>query len=397
MEWLYSNDVTMWLMIPIMVYTAVLLKNNWKDITDADLTVKDRHILKQAAMLLILPAVVMIHEIGHVVAIQLVGGTVKEFHYGILWGYVIPDGSFNSAQFLIIYLSGNAVQVLTGLIFLWLAIMSSTPWVVALCTYAALWSIGETLIFYTIMSVFGVYGDWKIIYSNPERGAVIGVGICHAVMVAAMIYCVYAQRLRLWFAEKTNPGWARKHHFVEAKAERVPTAEHILEVGWSFYTAGLDQQAMTCVQNARKADQRLPDTHLLEGWVRHAQGKTDQAISCFKKLAEDLNAEPLLRGKAFIAIGLSEDERLLRVPQSKLANTERWGNAVWAYTMAVKVLPDVGDALFYRAVLLNKAGLYDRAEVDLYSAQEKKWLDLSLSDQITREIEIAKHGSVAKK
>ncbi|MBA3994669.1 MAG: hypothetical protein C0469_14220 [Cyanobacteria bacterium DS2.3.42] len=396
MDWLYSHDITVWLMIPIMIYTAVLLKRNWASIVDENLTPVDRHVLKQASMLLVLPAVVMIHELGHVAAILLMGGTIKDFHYGILWGSVTPDGSFNSAQFLTIFLSGNAIQVLTGLIFLQIAVMAATPWVVAICTYSALWSIGETLIFYTIMSVFGFYGDWRIIYSNPEREAVIGIGICHATLVAVMIYCVYSQRLRYWFAEKTNPAWARKHHFIQAKAERVPTAEHLLEVGWSYYTAGLDQQAMTCVNNARIADPRLPDTYLLEGWVRHAQGKTDQAIASFKKLAEDLGAESLLRGKAFIAIGLAEDERLLRVPQSKMANTERWGNAVWAYTMAIKVLPEVGDGLFHRAVLLNKAGLYDRAEVDLYSAQERKWLDLSLPDLIPREIAIAKQGNVAK-
>ncbi len=396
MDWLYSHDITVWLMIPIMIYTAVLLKRNWASIVDENLTSVDRHVLKQASMLLVLPAVVMIHELGHVVAILLMGGTIKDFHYGILWGSVTPDGSFNSAQFLTIFLSGNAIQVLTGLIFLQVAVMATTPWVVAICTYSALWSIGETLIFYTIMSVFGFYGDWRIIYSNPEREAVIGIGICHATVVAVMLYCVYSPRLRYWFAEKTNPAWARKHHFIQAKAERVPTAEHLLEVGWSYYTAGLDQQAMTCVNNARIADPRLPDTYLLEGWVRHAQGKTDQAIASFKKLAEDISAESLLRGKAFIAIGLAEDERLLRVPQSKMANTERWGNAVWAYTMAIKELPEVGDGLFHRAVLLNKAGLYDRAEVDLYSAQERKWLDLSLPDLIPREIAIAKQGNVAK-
>jgi hypothetical protein len=397
MEWLYEHDFTVWLMIPFMIYTAILVKRNWSSITDENLTALDRHLLKQASMLLILPVVVLIHELGHVAAILLLGGTVKDFHYGILWGSVTPDGSFNAAQFLTIFLAGNVLQVLTGLIFLWAAVLVSTPWVVAICTYSALWSIGETLIFYSVMSLFGFYGDWRIIYSNPEKEAVIGVAVCHAVIVITMIYCAYSQRLRLWFAQKTNPGWARKHRFVQAKAERVPTAEHFLEVGWSFYTAGLDQQALNCVNNARVADPRLPDTFLLEGWIRHAQGKTDMAIASFKKLAEDIGAESLLRGKAFIAIGLAEDERLLRVPQSKLANTERWGNAVWAYTMAIKVLPEVGDGLFHRAVLLNKAGLYDRAEVDLYSAQERKWLDLSLPDLIPREIEIAKQGSVAKK
>lgn len=396
MKPLVEHDFTVGLMIPVIIYTVILLKRNWRSIVDEDLTTNDRHVLKQSAMLLVLPVVVFFHELGHVGAIKLMGGAVADFHYGILWGSVIPDGNFSASQTLIIYLAGNAIQVLIGLIFLQIAVLSTTPWIVAAATYCALWSIGETLIFYAVMSLFGFYPDWRVIYTNAEKEAVMGVGVCHAMVVAVLIYCVYSQRLRLWFAEKTNPAWSRKHHFIQAKAERVQTGEHFLELGWSFYSAGLDHQALNAVHKARDANSTLSETHLLEGWVRHAQGKTDVAIQSFKKLAEDLQAEPLLRGKAFIAIGLAEDERLLRVPQSKLANTERWGNAVWAYTMAIKVFPEVGDALFHRAVLLNKAGLYDRAEVDLYSAQERKWLDLSLPDKIPREIEIAKRKTVAK-
>jgi len=48
----------MWLMIPIMVYTAILLKKNWPSIIDENLTAVDRHVLKQGGMLLVLPAVV---------------------------------------------------------------------------------------------------------------------------------------------------------------------------------------------------------------------------------------------------------------------------------------------------------------------------------------------------
>ncbi len=169
MDWLYSHDVTVWLMIPIMIYTAVLLKRNWASIVDENLTSVDRHVLKQASMLLVLPAVVLIHELGHVVAILLMGGTIKDFHYGVLWGSVTPDGSFNSAQFLTIFLSGNAIQVLTGLIFLQIAVMATTPWVVAICTYSALWSIGETLIFlhdYVSLRIL-----WRLAHHLQQPGA----------------------------------------------------------------------------------------------------------------------------------------------------------------------------------------------------------------------------------
>lgn len=396
MDWFANQNYSTLILIPIMIYTAVLLKRNWASITDETLTALDRHYLKQASMLLVLPMVVFIHEVGHYVAIKLMGGNILEFHYGILWGYVIPSGSFNAVQNLIIYLSGNALQVLTGLIFLFIAVTASTPWVVAICTYSALWSIGETLIFYTLMSYFGLYGDWLVIYSSPEREAVIAIGVCHFVTVAVLIFCVYSQRLRFWFAERTNPIWKGKHKFIVAKAERLPTAENLVEVGWSYYTVGLDRFALNALERARDVEPAFPDAYLLEGWIRQAQGKTDIAITAFKKLAENISADAVLRGKAFIAMGLAEDQRLLRVPQGKLQNTDRWGNAVWAYTMAIKVLPECGDPLFHRAVLLNKAGLYDRAEVDLESALRLKWLDQSLPSQVEQEIEIAQRANIGK-
>ncbi|HEY9786963.1 MAG TPA: hypothetical protein V6D17_16345, partial [Candidatus Obscuribacterales bacterium] len=105
---------------------------------------------------------------------------------------------------------------------------------------------------------------------------------------------------------------------------------------------------------------------------------------------------PMLRARAFMGMGLCEEERLYRLPKSKVINTERWGNAVWAYTMANKVCPQLADPLYHRAVLLNKAGLYDRAEVDLLACDDTEWLDDSLLDNVDYELSVARRGAAEK-
>lgn len=397
MEDLASRDFLIFLMVPLMIVTVRQLVINWPSLTDNDLTIRDRNLLKQASMFLVLPAVVFMHEVGHAVAIKMMGGEVTEFHYGILWGYVIPSGTFSSIQFLIIYLAGNAIQVLLGLIFLFIAVVSTSPPVIALATYSALWSIAETIIFYALMSIFGMYGDWAVIYNSTEKEAVLSIGICHFILTAGIFYATYSDTTRLWFARRTDPKWAQAHKYIEARYERQKTAETLLDLGWSFYTAGLDSQARKCARQVLADQPQKIDAYLLMGWVAQSSGHTDEAIRYFKKITESVDSEPLLRTKAFIGMGQAEEDRLYKIPRSKVLNTDRWGNAVWAYTMAAKVSPTLADPVFHRAVLLNKAALYDRAEVDLLSTEELSWLDSSLAGGVDRELGISRRGQAVEK
>src|SRR6516165_5035174 len=136
MNWFTSyQDLLMLLVVPLMVITAIDLKKNWRSVWDDSLTDKDRQILLRSAMFLLMPVAVFFHELGHAWAIVACGGQVEKFHYGILWGYVVPSGNFTDLQLLLISLAGNVVVVVLGLLALCLVPLASSPALTALLVY----------------------------------------------------------------------------------------------------------------------------------------------------------------------------------------------------------------------------------------------------------------------
>src|SRR5262245_21751021 len=86
------------LFLPLMVITAVQALKNWKTLWDDRLTGAYRQLLQRITIFILLPVVVLCHELGHVAAIKYFGGTVQEFHYAFLSGYVVPGQSYPPDQ-----------------------------------------------------------------------------------------------------------------------------------------------------------------------------------------------------------------------------------------------------------------------------------------------------------
>jgi hypothetical protein len=193
------------LIVPIMVVTIIELAKNWQSVWDNQVTKKDREILMKTAMFLLLPIAVFFHELGHAWATLQFGGTIKEFHYGILWGYVIPDGDFSLLQLLIIYLAGNIVELVIGILALIAScLVTSAPFIILL-TYFGLWCVGGTIILYPALSFTGMYGDWIAIYSIPLKQWTNMILIVHISLVSLLLVGIYNKSVKGWYASRTGP------------------------------------------------------------------------------------------------------------------------------------------------------------------------------------------------
>ncbi|MEZ4534031.1 MAG: hypothetical protein R3D26_03340 [Cyanobacteriota/Melainabacteria group bacterium] len=165
----FSEDIQVLVWFPLALICLKEVKENWRQIFDKDLTVSDRRALLKITLFFALPVVVLIHEIGHALATIMLGGVVKELHFGIWWGYVLPIGDFSSLDHLIITLAGNVVQMAIGFLCLIAAVFVSSPPIVALLVYTGLYAIGGTAIIYALMSTTDMYLDWSKIYASPYR------------------------------------------------------------------------------------------------------------------------------------------------------------------------------------------------------------------------------------
>lgn len=86
MDWqLISHYILGIVTLPVSIYTVKSVVDNVGTLFDEDLTIKDRNLLKQFAFFVLLPMVVLFHEIGHAITARYFGATVTAFHWSMFW------------------------------------------------------------------------------------------------------------------------------------------------------------------------------------------------------------------------------------------------------------------------------------------------------------------------
>lgn len=141
---------------------------NWAEVRQEPLTRAKQRLAEQAAFFISVPISVLVHELGHALAIWLFGGQVVEFAYRVFWGYVVPAGDFTAGQDWFIGLAGTLGSLLFG-VSVWLALRhnsSRTLRYFGLRTFR--FQIYFSLLYYPLISLVLPIGDWRIIYSFSE-------------------------------------------------------------------------------------------------------------------------------------------------------------------------------------------------------------------------------------
>ena len=385
-----SQDFLIIIVLPLMVMT---LRSAWierQTLWDANVTARDRDLLMRITMFVLMPIVVFLHECGHAAAILQFGGKIAEFHYGILWGYVVPSGIFTPEQILTIYLAGNVVEILCGLLALLAAFIVTSPPVVAVLIYLAIWSISGTAIVYAMMSTLGMYGDWVAIYNTSVRSWIPYIGTIHAVIVVLLLWALYGKAPRLWFVCRTRPLWAKKRSALLADLNSHPTAEGYLDLAWLYYEAGLDSFAQEACEKSLAIEPQFADPLYLQAWLQVNRGKVAKAQELLTALSTNTHASAILKARSLMSVGQLAEDQIKKQTHNGPVPPEMWKVPLEAFTAASLIEPELGDPRFYRARTLNKAGLHTLALAELEDLSNCKWLDPKLGDMVHVEIGLAR-------
>jgi tetratricopeptide (TPR) repeat protein len=146
--------------------TIVAVVRAWRSVWDDDFTVSDRRLVTQAAVFVVVPAVVLLHELGHLFAAQALGVRVIGFRYGLFEGAVTIAGPRTPAQEWLIALAGNAVSAGVGLAMVVVALAASglrRP-LRYLLLMGGLLELVFSLVAYPALSLTSRFGDWIIVY-----------------------------------------------------------------------------------------------------------------------------------------------------------------------------------------------------------------------------------------
>ncbi|HEY9713524.1 MAG TPA: hypothetical protein V6C72_08635, partial [Chroococcales cyanobacterium] len=266
---------------------------------------------------------------------------------------------------------------------------ATSPPVVACSVYLALTASTGTLIVYTAMSLLGMYGDWKNIYTSPLSNWVFITGLCHGALVALIVYAVTDDKTRTWYACKTTPEWAARYREAKEAAESEPTAANVLHLAWIYYEGGISKGARRCVNRCKELDPTEYGAWFLEGWIDLQERKISRAEKTFGEIVSSQNADSTLKARALMAIAETALYKIETATRSAPTSPQAYMSVLQAYKAAAQAEPDLADPVFLRARILNKVGLYKQAEHELRSLTDLKWLNPELQALVPAQLQIA--------
>lgn len=173
----FSLDLISIFYVLISIKVGKDLYVNRESLLDKVITRKDRALITQAAFFFLIPFGVLLHELGHAVAVWHAGGVVEEFQWRIFWGYVLPSGEFTATEIWWFALCGNLVSIALGLIPLPFLKFIKRPFFKELALSFVKIELLYSLVVYPLFSIIS-FGDWAKIYNfslNPYAQITIAI------------------------------------------------------------------------------------------------------------------------------------------------------------------------------------------------------------------------------
>ena len=107
----------------------------------------------------------LVHECGHASAIVLLGRQVKEFHYGIFYGYVVHQSFVDSWHNWISAIAGTIGSLLFAVVAWFILIQFKNLFWQYLARQVLSINIFYALVYYRLFTLFTGMGDWRTIYN----------------------------------------------------------------------------------------------------------------------------------------------------------------------------------------------------------------------------------------
>lgn len=173
-----------------LVGTLVMLIRRRRTFWDSDFTADDRRLATQAAVFVVPPVIVFVHELGHILGVWAVGGRVLGFHYGLIEGSVTVAGGLSPSADWFVAAAGNLTGGLLGLAIAVIggrSIRLRRP-LRCVLILGGLIEVGVQLVLYPLLSLSGGFGDWTVIYdfgATPVLSTLTAVAHVGAILAVA--------------------------------------------------------------------------------------------------------------------------------------------------------------------------------------------------------------------
>lgn len=285
------------------------IRQQWASLIANPLTNTKKQLAEQASFFVAVPPGVLLHELGHVLAVWLFGGQVVEFGYRVFWGFVRPSGTFTVTQDWFISLAGTLGNLIFGVaLWLWLRHHRSAAF-----RYFALrafrFQIYFALIYYPLFTIILPIGDWATIYDFGATPVLSGAtAVFHA---GLLLLFWYGDRIG-WFEMPAfdSPDAQTNFEALQAQATANPQDTQLqLRYAEALRTGGATNRAKRHLEQLLAQQPRLAEAYLQRAALRsnHSVGN-DAAADAEKALALGL-ASPRNRSFAHYLLGQHYQDR----------------------------------------------------------------------------------------
>ncbi len=262
--------------------TAVIWRE-WQTLRQPPLTPRQKHLAEQASFFIAVPVGVLLHELGHALAVWGFGGQVVQFGYRAFWGYVVPRGNFTFTEDWFISLAGTLASLLFGL-GVWLSFRHSPKPILRYFGLRALrFQTFFSLIYYPVFTLLGFEGDWKTIYDFGATPVWSGVtAVAHLALL-------------ILFWQGDRRGWFEMPAFAD------------------------DAAAQTATQLASTASSYDPQTQLRYIESLRRGGAINQAQTALRRLI----AQHPDNGLAYLEMAALQSQGKRQIPAAALENARK--------------------------------------------------------------------------
>jgi Peptidase M50B-like len=313
---------------------GVSLVRSWRSFVDDDFTPADRQVALQAAVFLVPPVAVLLHELGHVVAAWAVGARVTDFNYGLFEGSVGIAGRLTAAQDWFVSFAGNLVSVLVGL-----AMVVGGATAIGLrrafryvFLFGGLFVLVFAVVGYPLLSATANFGDWVVIYDFSATPILSGL--------TAVVHVVGLFALWKWWRGELRVRLFALTHGQEAELARLRAAvrqapraiESRLALANLFATRGDLNLAGAALDHGAGVldDADAARLHLARARLALHQGRWNPALLATRAGLDCLPAEAGLRGPN-AAVAHDLEQRLWANQGLALAQMDRPALALEAF------------------------------------------------------------------
>lgn len=204
------------LYIGLGVRVVWMMAQNWRSVWDSNFTASDRMLVNQASFFFLVPISVLLHELGHAVAVWAFGKDVVDWGFYGFAGYVsyFPFGLSNLQQ-TIISAAGSIVNLILCLGALAVVLYWKPPLRAAineLLIGFVFISGANAFIVYPILDfASGMNGDWRQMYNSGESWITAIIAVAHVGILAAGYWIFTNPGMKAKFARLTDvpPGFER--------------------------------------------------------------------------------------------------------------------------------------------------------------------------------------------